>query len=188
MTYKDLTAQDVWIAFQQLLAENGTTTTLDIKLDLRDDGFHATQHDVAQFMYWHCQVGDLFWTFNGTFRTYYSSLQDALDAYSADDGEIQQTSWLGWLSTQAAQGYIDQTNQNLFPSNKVQPTSFNIVVTNTPDKGDWSVFDYKGDEASIFVTGTLPDDYEEARTAVRTFFSREKGIERERVGATILKS
>lgn len=47
---KSFTNNDVLVAAQKLIETNGSTTTLDVKNELRDQGFWAIQDDVAREM------------------------------------------------------------------------------------------------------------------------------------------
>jgi len=72
MSYKTLDREDVREAFLRLLDQKGTITSLDVKQDLRDQGFWAAQADVANHLYWICDEEQKPFTFNGTYRTYYN--------------------------------------------------------------------------------------------------------------------
>lgn len=47
---KSLTTNDVQLSADKLIAENKTTTNLDIKIDLRSQGFHATQEALSDML------------------------------------------------------------------------------------------------------------------------------------------
>ena len=95
MNYHDLTVYEVVRVAEGVLHRKGTATHLDFKIVLREEGFWATQYEVAQLMYFALDMS-LFrheWTYNGTYRTYYLFDADALHAYESDDGkEIKQNS------------------------------------------------------------------------------------------------
>jgi hypothetical protein len=92
MDAQPLTIYDVESHAQDLLDRNGQTTTLEIKKALRNDGFFATQGQVANGMYIMWQPNDWHWVFNGTYRTYFPSFSDALAAFEADEDAYTQTS------------------------------------------------------------------------------------------------
>lgn len=175
--YTTLQITDVERVATELLAKNGKTTNLEIKNQLRAEGFWAIQSAVAVSMYVITELNGWHWVFNGTYRTYYKDLNSAEAAYLASTpGTIFETSWLGWLVPQVPAGTID-------PDSKVDVTQLiSPVEVNRPEKGDWLVFAYDGSTTSIYVRADL-GSYEPTRTAVRTFYSREKGIARELVAA-----
>jgi len=196
-----LTVNDVERVASAQLASREYTTTLDIKNELRKQGIFALQEDVAHSMYLLWESHGWHWTFNGTYRKYYPSLTEAENAYQSNPGNVDQTSWLGWLSVQAMQDYLGKQLANLSQTAlgggqqasaaldgiaamaTQQHSRIAPRLTANPKTGDWLVFDYKTGAPSIFVGGELPDDYEKARTAVRTFYSREYNVPREQVGA-----
>lgn len=173
-----------------LLALNGSTTTLEIKDNARAQGYHAVQAAVAQSMYLIWEVRGWHWTFNGIYRTYYPTFEDAEAAYNAaPDGEIHQTSWLGWLSaTYYQQYYQPSLDPASAPVDPVGLPRKDPVITqiNKAWAGDWMLYDYQEKTPSAFLRCDV-DDYEEARAAVRTYYSRLEGIPRERVGAARVK-
>jgi hypothetical protein len=65
-----LTKQAVKDAAEQLMNQNGQTTTLEVKTALRSQGYFAKQEAVSVLMDELCQ--ELSWEFvyNGTFRVY----------------------------------------------------------------------------------------------------------------------
>lgn len=65
-----LTKDDVKITAKILIATNQSTTSLDIKLYLRTQGFWATQAIVSQFMQDLCNEGEFNYSYNGGYRTY----------------------------------------------------------------------------------------------------------------------
>lgn len=74
---KSLTTNDVQLSADKLIAENKTTTNLDIKIDLRSQGFHATQEAVAKFMNELVYDNKYEFDFNGKYRTYYKQDQNS---------------------------------------------------------------------------------------------------------------
>lgn len=68
---KNLTKRSVKNVFELLVEAKGETTTLEIKLQLRDLGFKATQQEVSDFMdEIYREEDDVEFSDNGTFRTY----------------------------------------------------------------------------------------------------------------------
>jgi hypothetical protein len=195
---KQLTVNIVETIASDLLHQNGSTTTLDIKNVAREDGYWATQDVVAQSMYAVWQLHDWHWTFNGTYRTYYPDFESAEAAYNADKDNVHQTSWLGWLSADYYMQYHQKQHGPLdaiiidVPDDVVDPVGLPqqdppvITELSKAWAGDWLVFDYKQQTKTSFLSCNL-DNYEQARTAVRTHYSRLVGIPRERVGASRVK-
>lgn len=67
---KTLTKADVFDVASDLIEQNGSTTTLDIKTELRNRGFFAKQADVSELMIEVCQEEGYTFTFNGVHRVY----------------------------------------------------------------------------------------------------------------------
>ena len=53
-----------------LIESNGSTTTLDVKQELRNQGYWAVQHEISTFMSQLADDGVFKYTDNGTYRTY----------------------------------------------------------------------------------------------------------------------
>ena len=91
--YKDLTVDAVREALYALLDEGDTTTNLDIKEALREDGYFAVQEDVSNYMD-QIVVEDftdgLDFSFNGQYRTYFLRDDDDGDGNSIP-GPFQQS-------------------------------------------------------------------------------------------------
>lgn len=93
--YKTLTKDDVQTVLLAYLVVHDTTTNLDIKKQLRIEGFYATQKQVSDFtdeIYVEGSIDNLDFDFNGTYRTYYlydanDSLQDADEDEEYDEDE-----------------------------------------------------------------------------------------------------
>jgi len=75
-TKKQLTTKDVKNVAVLLMKMNGNTTTLEVKTELRENNYFATQEDVSEAMMELSE--DLSWYFhdNGTFRTYFLTNAD----------------------------------------------------------------------------------------------------------------
>jgi len=67
---KDLTKADVYDVAMDLIEENGSTTTLDVKKELRNNGFFAKQVEVSNFMSEVADEENWSFTFNGVHRVY----------------------------------------------------------------------------------------------------------------------
>lgn len=68
---KTVTLGDVQKVAQDLITANGNTTTLEVKRELRNQGFFAIQNEVSSAMDYLNQSGILDFTNNGMWRTYY---------------------------------------------------------------------------------------------------------------------
>ena len=53
-----------------LIESNGSTTTLDVKQELRNQGYWAVQHEISTFMSQLADDGVFEYTDNGTYRIY----------------------------------------------------------------------------------------------------------------------
>jgi len=205
MAYKDLTLNVIETVASDLLAQNGALTTLDLKNALREDGYRATQYDVAHSMYALWQVRDWHWTFNGTYRTYYEDFASALAAYNADPNSIGQTSWFGWKSDQAMLDYAakvakatgsPQVAASQAPPQLARPELV-LVKTDAPQKGDWVAFPYNDSSPSAFITGVTAGDFDtgdaktnwtKARNMVRNFYADLCSVPYAEVGASVVSS
>ncbi|HRK74037.1 MAG TPA: hypothetical protein PLL64_07160 [Rhodothermales bacterium] len=67
---KKISVSAVREAAHQLMKDNGTTTTLEVKLTLRQRGFWAVQMEVSAIMEKVAAQEDWFWQCNGRFRQY----------------------------------------------------------------------------------------------------------------------
>lgn len=87
---KNLTKRSVKNVFELLVEAKGETTTLEIKLQLRDLGFKATQQEVSDFMdEIYREEDDVEFSDNGTFRTYTIVSAD----FYADDVDEDEDDW-----------------------------------------------------------------------------------------------
>jgi hypothetical protein len=181
---------------RDLLDVNGKTTTLEIKHALRDDGFRVTQEEVAHSMYVVWAVNDWHWTFNGTYRTYYPCYRNAVLAFDRDKNNIEQTSWLGWLSqrpttspappaptpTAQASAQMTATRTTAQPDPVVTRAPLNdrlsgleITTKALAKRRDWIAYIIGRDNngqvpPAIYVTGVDENlSYNVARDTVRTF-------------------
>jgi len=89
---KDLNDQAVIDVAKDLIAKNGSTTTLDIKNELRDQGYFATQNQVSAMMFNNFQSAGLEFSVAGGHREYVESTTstapstDATDTVTVQDG------------------------------------------------------------------------------------------------------
>lgn len=189
---------DVENAARVLLKRNGKTTTLEIKHYMWKQDFEVYQEEVAQSMYAVWAVNGWHWTFNGTYRTYYPTFEDAQEAYDEDVANlkpVEQTSWLGWLSPQVLQAHGQapapqappapsvsaQMVSSKAPAPPARPpidkrlAKLSITTKIFADEGDWMAYLIGRDKDGnvpppIYVTGTDPSwDYDTARDTVRTY-------------------
>jgi len=97
MSKKVISKQDVKNVAELLMKINDSTTTLEIKKELRVNGFWATQSNIADFMYAIYEEEGWAFKFNGSFRTYYLNdacvVDDSRDDRTIDDSDdsINQT-------------------------------------------------------------------------------------------------
>jgi hypothetical protein len=198
-----LTFGDVHKQVVDLLDTNGRTTTLEIKLALRNIGFNATQSEVAQSMYTLWPLYDWHWTFNGTYRTYFPNLQEAINDFATTETPVHQTSWLGWLvSPFDSQIVPPQSTSQPVSQPVTPPIDKGELVDGTPEEtqnpaeGDWMAFSYSNSEPPAFITGVTlvtgnGNTREQARMAVRNvvrnYYSQLAQVPYSDVGANIVK-
>lgn len=80
---KSLTLLDVSTVAVELITKNGSTTTLDVKQELRNQGFYATQEKVSAIMDELNSYGTLGFTTNGSWRTYYEKQNTPIKVQSS---------------------------------------------------------------------------------------------------------
>lgn len=73
--YKTLEKADIEIAFNDLLVKNGQTTSLEVREELRKQGFWSTQHVVGTSLRDIADARGCDWDFNNTYRTYKQGTQ-----------------------------------------------------------------------------------------------------------------
>lgn len=96
---KDLTRGAVASAMSLLMEANGSTTTLEVKMQLRELGFKASQSEVSEIMadIQRENNHDITFTANGTYRTYTfvtDNVDECPDCFDCDDDcedEIEDT-------------------------------------------------------------------------------------------------
>jgi hypothetical protein len=71
MQYQNLDRADVESVMNDLLNKNGQTTSLEVKEELRNRGFWATQAVVGTTLQEIAEDNDVPFDFNGVYRTYY---------------------------------------------------------------------------------------------------------------------
>jgi hypothetical protein len=69
--YKNLETADIEAAFDTVLSRDGKVTSLEVKQELRNQGFWATQAVVGIELRDIADAKGCDWDFNGTYRTYY---------------------------------------------------------------------------------------------------------------------
>lgn len=68
---------EVFNTAEKLLAEKGETTTLEVKMNLRAQGYIAFQRDISYFMELVAEEAGWQFTCNGRNRTYYAAKKTA---------------------------------------------------------------------------------------------------------------
>lgn len=86
---KSLTSSDVLSVATELISKNGSTTTLEVKLELRNRGFYATQKEVSSTMDGLDLLGKLSFTNNGVWRTYFMQNSAVASTVSSIYGNIK---------------------------------------------------------------------------------------------------
>jgi len=72
MSLKTLDRSEIKDVFNELLEENSQTTSKEVKEELRNRGFWATQAIVGVALQEISDEQDIVWDFNGVYRTYYN--------------------------------------------------------------------------------------------------------------------
>lgn len=107
---KSLDKNATLLAAAALIIANGSTSTLEVKNSLRNQGYFATQVTVSQFMDELAKEGEFQFQDNGMYRTY--------------------TDATNQLATIA---------KNVVVTKTTTPSGSKIVTATTPQSGDWEV-------------------------------------------------
>lgn len=82
MKYQVVTYADVESTARKLIEKNGETTTLDVKNNLRDQGFFAVQSDISRFMDQVANsVSEIEWNDTGGHRIYYGTFDTGSETH-----------------------------------------------------------------------------------------------------------
>lgn len=138
--YQTLDRSDIEDVFNELIDENGEATSLEVKNELRNRGFWATQAIVGVALREIADDQGNSWDFNGVYRTYY---------------EVGQSTPMSPTSVSAG------SNSNLVP---VTPASMPKAKRNpaspqdrepidSPASGDWECSDLGGNP--LYFKGSL---------------------------------
>lgn len=161
--YKTLTIDDVKTVLVKLLDENETTTNLDIKNALREDGFFATQEAVSQFtneLYANDDPEGLDYSANGQYRTYFiGDSSDDEDLFATDDDEDD------WLNVSD-----DEDDQSAPALITVPQDDEDDQIQQDPEFGNWEVWDKDNELLSNYFYGVT-------RNQARYSFAKENNIE-----------
>lgn len=169
MAKKVTTKADVFDVASDLIEQNGSTTTLDIKKEMRNRGFFALQADVSSLMIDICDEEDWSFTFNGVHRVY----SDAPVAKSTNTAPQQTGNNSSALRNAAGQGQqsnvIPQTQHAA--TGKSHTKRSGKVITAFADAseakgGDWKAYSVIDPAEYYFPSVYTRDD---VRLAYRAF-------------------
>lgn len=144
---KTLTKLDVKNVALLLLKINGETTNLDIKKELRDNDYYATQEDVANWMIEISEEDEIDFSFNGTFRMYYSdTTKDTSvgDVNVVSAGTIKDKFW------------SDEEDDDLDENDSISDASIATFVKGVVTSGDVYVNKKSGNIITPFDASNLP--------------------------------
>jgi hypothetical protein len=166
---KTLTKADVFDVASDLIEANGSTTTLDIKKELRNRGFFALQADVSDYMVQVCSEEDWDFTFNGAHRVYTESSNSG----NTQTTQNQNTGNSASTGLRAAMNG-NQNTQNTPSHNatgKSHTTRSGKVITAFDDEskassGDWKAYSVVSQDEYFFPATYTRDD---VRLAYRAF-------------------
>lgn len=119
---------------KRLIDENGETTTLDVKQDLRSQGYWAKQADVSDHMMNLGSQGDFEWDDNGQYRTYY-------------ERPVALPSPITWTATPTQATVINAQVPKL--------TKDDAEILDNPEDRCWIVFTYSDPNTTIYVSGNV---------------------------------
>jgi len=151
---KDLTKADVYDVAMDLIEENGSTTTLDVKKELRKNGFFAKQVEVSNYMNEISDEENWNFTFNGVHRTY------KFDTDDTDDTNDNYSSQLKQISAQplTSKPNTIQTNKSSDSYTKRNGTVIETIDEDDATVGDYVAWSVSHDEILYFSAGYSRDD------------------------------
>lgn len=145
MSYKTTEKDDVKRVAEQLIEDNGSTTNLDVKMQLRKEGYYATQGIISNFM--SELIDDEGWhvTNNGRFRTVGHSDVSAVNVVSSSAG---------------FPGSVLSDDSDDFKPGKryVRRDGIELVSLSQPTPGDWIISDANGINHSLVFDGRFTRD------------------------------
>jgi len=146
--YSTVTKDAVRDVAEDLMRSNDTTTTLDVKTELRNRGYWATQPEVSKFLRELADEKDYDFTTNGIYNVYSFADPASISSSSGQgsslankfqsllsQGQPSQPTQGGPLSPQPTQGGPALgTTKKKFSAKNLQPLN-----TNVPNNRDWEV-------------------------------------------------
>ena len=143
-TLKTTTRDDVKRVALELIDKNGNTSTLDVKLQLRKEGYYATQNLISGFMTDIINEVGLDASNNGRYRTIshsnVSAVNTAIDSNDDDNDDTVQTT-----DYKSGKRYIRRDGVEL-------------VSLSQPAPGDWVLSDARGLSESLVFDGRFTRD------------------------------
>lgn len=151
--YKTLDDNAVKETVREMFTIMTTVTTLEIKNYLRAKGYYAEQQQVADAMYrlWYSQGWH--WTFNGTYRNYYGSLQSATSLIKPTDFPVKEASYELGLALVARYGF-----HKVFDDGSVPDTQKTTYLTVRPADGDYLVYGENSTDPRVFIVADTGSD------------------------------
>jgi hypothetical protein len=143
MSYNQLSQSDVETVVNELIDKNGSTTSLEVKEELRNRGFWATQAIVGVAMREIADSGSIPWDFNGRYRTYYKP-----------GTQMSPTSASGLTPASASASTPVQVTVK---PKRVPLDPGDREPIDSPAVGDWTVYDTKGNGVPLSFRGKLTE-------------------------------
>jgi hypothetical protein len=163
-----LNEQAVKDIFLDLLKENGKTTTLEVKMELRKKNFLANQEDVSEYLQKISQDESIDFDFNGRYRTYKGS---------TNNNNLMKVPFTNSVPT--PQQNINTTNSKKKKRIPVDPND--KIPLQSGSSGDWLVKDVLGVGGDLYLKGILTDGQ------AKYTYSKIKGVDYVNVRATRIK-
>jgi hypothetical protein len=144
-----LTKDTVKESFLKLLEDKRSTTSLDVKNDLRGKGFYAKQDEVTNLMREIADEESISFTFNGTFRTYTNEDNTDEDEKEneTDDSLIPSKTSLSQTTAQTTLQKKKKIKNIINPSDRAPISS--------PMNNGWEVRDVKGSSPNLYFNDKL---------------------------------
>jgi hypothetical protein len=158
MSYKNLTKDDVKRVAEALIKINGTTTTKDVKDQLRAEGYFAKQGGVSEMMATICdEETDWQYSFNGTYREY---VIDGVHTASGPSASQALATHVG-ATAQSINVPVTTSKSNansVFGKSYTTKDGEQIDAIDKPSVGDWACRDANVIKDTLYFDGNVSKD------------------------------
>ena len=164
MSQKTFTKDDVKRVAESMMQVNGSTTTKDVKDQLRAEGFFAKQAAVSEMMATLCdEETDWQYSFNGTYREYTLGNSAHTAITSGAPGISQQLASHIGATAQSVTVPITvpvpaSITKSVFGKTYTTKDGETIDAIDKPSVGDWACRDRNGVKDTLYFNGDVSKD------------------------------